>query len=186
MVAGAHVRFVSDESHLENFLTRLKLLTCPHCGRAETLNAHGPLRGYVERGSEFVVRGWRVYCANRGRRRGCGRTFSALLAEVLWGFVTRAETLLGFVLEVLGGASRATAWRRVSSGSSLRNGYRLWKRLSEEQPRLRSLLCRHTPPVSSESREPLQALRRHLEAALPQAEPLFASFQVRFQQPLLG
>lgn len=186
MAARSCSRFVADESNLENFLTRLKLITCPHCGRAETLNAHGPLRGYVERGSELVTRGWRVYCANRGRRSGCGRTFSALLSEVLWGFVIRAQTLLGFVLEVLGGASRASAWRRGSSGFSLRSGYRLWKRLSEEQPRLRSLLCRHTSPVPSTSSEPLQTLRSHLEAALLQADSLFASFQLRFQQPLLG
>jgi len=186
MAGSWYPRFVADEAHLANFLAGLKLITCPHCGCAETLNAHGPLRGYMERSSELVLRGWRVYCANRGRRAGCGRTFSALFSEVLWGFVMRAETLLRFVLEVLGGASRASAWRRGSSGFSLRSGYRLWKRLSAEQPRLRSLLCRHTPPVPSTSSEPLQALRLHLEAALPQAESLFASFQLHFQQPLLG
>ena len=137
-------------------------------------------------GSEIVVRGWRVYCSNRGRRRGCGRTFSALLSEVLFGFLMRAETLSRFVQAVLSGIGKVVAWSAVAPSFSLRSGYRLWTRLSERQAVLRPLLHRHIPAPGSSSSEPLHGLWEHLRSAVPSASSLISEFQLRFQWPLLG
>ena len=98
--------FVGDEPALVDVLLGLKLTCCPHCRRTAALIGHGLLRGYSEQDSKEVVRGRRVFCSNRGRRPGCGRTFSVLLSTVLYGFVVRTFTLFRFANSVLKGLTR--------------------------------------------------------------------------------
>jgi len=165
----------------------IKLWACPHCGRTGTLIGHGFLRGYAEWGSTQVVRGRRLFCSDRHRRPGCGRTFSVLMATVLAGFVVRTLMLFRFVEQVLSGLTRKAAWQAVARGAlSLSSGYRLWRRLKDEQGALRSRLCRECAPPACDHAEPLAALLGHLRAVVPAAGCLFAGFQVHFQRDLLG
>ncbi len=166
----------------------LKLAHCPHCRQTGALNGHGFLRGYAERSSEEVVRGRRVFCSNRGRRLGCGQTFSVLLSTLLSGFVVRTLTLFCFATAVLSGLTRRAAWLRVARGAlSLSSGYRLWWRLQEAQSALRGRLCRHAPPPDSPAREPLAQLMLHLRLVVgdSEADP-FAALQNVVQQGLLA
>jgi hypothetical protein len=134
---------VRDELALAEVLLGLKLARCPHCRQSGALIGHGLLRGYAERTGEVVVRGRRVYCSNRGRRPGCGRTFAVLLSTVLSGFVVRALTLFRFASAVLSGVTRRSAWLGAAAGAlSLSSGYRLWRRLGAAQSGLRARLCR--------------------------------------------
>ncbi|PTY02982.1 hypothetical protein DB346_07675 [Verrucomicrobia bacterium LW23] len=142
------------------------------------LNRHGYLRGYdveaqvvAEAGGDLasarMVRGWRVFCSNRRRRAGCGRTHPVLRAGVLWGRVATALLLWKFLLQMLlqagTGAGRAaskapcvaTAWRlaccnHVVPPLSGACGCRLWRVWRWAQPWIRSCLCRRgtSPPVS--------------------------------------
>lgn len=156
------------------------------------LVGHGFLRGYAERGSEIVVRGRRFFCSNRGRRAGCGRTFSVLLSSVMWGFIVRTLTLFGFVQAVLSGMSRRAAWLgEVAGAFSLSSGYRLYRRLEGAQVALRSWLSRTAPAPACASHEPLAALLAHLGASLPRADDdeagnPFATFQLRTGRALLA
>ena len=143
-------RFVTETAELIRALLGLKLAQCPHCGRTGALIGHGLLRGYVEHGSEVVVRGRRILCSNRGRRPGCGRTFSVLLSTVLAGFVVRTLTLFCFASAVLSGVTRRSAWLGgIRGGLSLSSGYRLWRRLSDAQSWLRARLCREASPPNA-------------------------------------
>src|SRR5690606_41180404 len=95
------------------------------CRQSGTLIGHGFLRGYAERGSGLVVRGRRIFCSNRGKRPGCGRTFSVKLGCVLSGFVVRTLTLWCFVQAVLGGLTLRAAWLVEAAGArSLPRGSR--------------------------------------------------------------
>lgn len=166
----------------------LKLTACPHCRQTGALIGHGFLHGYAEQGSEEVVRGRRVFCSNRGRRRGCGRTFSVLLGSLLSGFVVRTLTLFCFATAVLGGQTRRAAWLREAQGAlSLSSGYRLWRRLNEAQSALRGRLCRVAQPPDSVAREPLGQLLAHLVLVVgkSEADP-FSALQNKLQQGLLG
>lgn len=174
-----------DGAELERWRLGAKLEACPHCGRVGTLNAHGWLRGYSELGSERVVRGRRFFCSNRHRRPGCGRTLSVLLCGVLGGFVIGAETLSRFAAAVLSGASRKAAWERLGDGLSVQSGYRLWRRLSQAQPHIRTALLGLCPPPACAEREPLAQLMAHLRRALPSAECVLSAFQLHLQKPLL-
>jgi len=70
--------FVGSAVAFDEYRTHLKSVSCPHCRAVDNLNRHGFLRGYAEEGSDRVVRCWRIFCSNRGRRRGCGRTHSKI------------------------------------------------------------------------------------------------------------
>jgi len=178
-------RFVRDEAELEQWRLDAKLRPCPHCGRVGTLNAHGWLRGYAEVGEGRVVRGRRFFCSNRHRRPGCGRTLSVLLSGLLVGFMVGAEKLWRFVPAVLSGESRRAAWQRLGRLST-QSGYRLWRRLSEAQPHLRTPLLGLCPAPPCDDHRPLVQLVAHLQRALPSPTdcPLSA-FQWRLQTVLL-
>ncbi|MHC4717265.1 MAG: hypothetical protein ACYS5V_09865 [Planctomycetota bacterium] len=178
-------RFCRSEAELEDARLGLKLLLCPHCGRVGFLISHGFAWGYAEAGPERVIRGRRFFCSNRYRRRGCGRTFSVLLADRLYGFVVGTRTLWQYLWAVFGGLSRKAAWAHVGAAFSLESGYRLWQRLSQAQTHIRARLCRHGPPPACSATHPLAQLVAHLRGVFPAADCPFAHFQSHFQTPLL-
>lgn len=179
---------MKDEASLEGALGAMRMAPCPHCRRTGALIGHGSLRGYTERGSEILLRGRRVFCSNRGRRFGCGRTFSLLLATTLAGFVVRTFTLFGFAKTVLDGFSPRAAWLHVCDGAfSLSSAYRLWRRLATAQSALRTQLSRELPAPPSTARHPLAQLLGHLAALLGADGPdPFAAFQDRLQRGLFA
>ena len=115
-------KYCNTEADLHQYMLSLKLVPCPHCGKVGFLIGHGFLGGYSETGQEHVVRGWRFFCSNRHRRRGCGRTFSVLLSDVLKGFMVRAHTLWNYLKKVTGGMSRRAAWEQTRESFSPQSG----------------------------------------------------------------
>ena len=180
-------RIAADEASLAKARAGAKLARCPHCGARGTLNAHGYLRGYAEGATETrVLRGGRLYCSNRHRRPGCGRTFSILLACYLSGFIVLAQTLFGFVARVVAGAPKDRAWRAATRGAfTCTSGYRMWRTLDRAQPTLRTLLLRSCGPPACEHHEPLAHLLAHCRASFPDAPLPFAALQSHFQHHLL-
>lgn len=183
-------RFVSDHSALDAVRSRLKLIACPHCRQTGALIGHGYLRGYAERNSEIEVRGRRVFCSNRARRTGCGRTFSVAIATMLCSLVLRTLTLWLFARAVVSGLTRRAAWLLAAQGTfSLSSGYRVWRRLKEAQSTLRAHLCRHQPAPACASSEPLAQLFMHIcnvigaETATPLNDP-FSAYQLHLQRGL--
>lgn len=91
-------RFCSCEEDLKRFHFQLKQTLCPYCKSIGFLNLHGYLRGYDEHDCcKMVVRGRRIFCNNRGRRTGCGRTFSILAAQIIKKFLTSAKSFWRFL-----------------------------------------------------------------------------------------
>ena len=173
-------RFLANEAELSEASLGIKLWACPHCRRHGTLTRHGFLRGYDERGPGRVLRGRRVFCSNRYRSLGCGRTFSLLLAAVVAGFVVRAPTLFRFALGFTSGLTRKAAWLAACAGAmSLSSGYRLLRRLRNAQSALRTRLCQHCPPPACAHPEPLAALVAHFRAAFSHAVCPFCDFQAQ-------
>ena len=96
-------RWWAQRTHRTPF--SLKQLRCPLCGAAETLNRHSKLQGNdpdTNCGGQ-VQRGQRVWCSNRGRRGGCGRSVSIFLAEVLPRHTVRAPALWSLLDRLLAG-----------------------------------------------------------------------------------
>lgn len=178
-------KFVSSSEQLDECLRTAKLRQCPHCKRTGTLIGHGFLRGYAEHGSERVIRGRRLFCSDRFRQSGCGRTVAILLDTVLRAFSIRPRTLFEFAAAVVSGTSRRAAWHRVAAGCSLSRGYRLWQRLLGAQSALRTRLLSVCSPPLSKAPEPLAQLLEHFRVALGPCECPFCAFQSQLQSPLL-
>ena len=171
-------RYVCVERGLDDALLDATLTTCPHCGRVGALIGHGMLTGYDERSSERVVRGRRLFCSNRHRRRGCGRTLSVLLASTIKRFSVRAGTLSRLLVRVVAGASPKAAWECVGHGAlSLRTGHRLWRRVLAAQAHWRSVLSTICRAPACDDPRPMAQTLAHLRAAVGDAHSVLAGFQ---------
>lgn len=185
-------RFVVSRAHLVALFGRLKLSACSRCGHVGALNRHGPMRGYSDTVDAIVVRGWRFYCSNRHRRRGCGRTTSVWFSAMLPRFVISGAALFAFVGAAARGWTRRRAWHvHGAARLCLRSGYRLWWRFALAQSHMRNTLLTHSPPPDSIASNPAHQLLEHLCRALPAAtgtcaigDP-FAAFQSAFQTDIL-
>jgi len=130
--------------------------------------------------------GQRVFCSNRGRRGGCGRTFSFFLAEILPRHTFTASWLWQWLIQWLAGASLKAAVEKLRLPFALESVYRLRRKLRQQLDRLRSLLCREQKPPPSAQSDPLLQTAEHLRAVFAHSECPTAAFQLHFQRPLLG
>jgi len=69
-----------DEFH--KFRTSIKLTNCPHCRKIGMLILFGYLRGYNEKHNKNI-RAHRIFCSNRNKRTGCGKTFSVYYSNFI-------------------------------------------------------------------------------------------------------
>jgi hypothetical protein len=165
----------------------LKQQRCPRCGKSETLNRHSVLRGndpVQVRGQ--CVRGRRVFCSNRGRRGGCGKTFSLVLAEVLPRHTLTASLVWQWLVKRLAGFSLKAAAETLPLPFALETVYQLGRKLRRQLDRLRARLAREQSPPVSVRADPLLQTAEHLRAVFPRSPCPPAAFQLRFQRPFLG
>lgn len=159
-------RFVEQRAELDAILGRLPLLVCAHCGRRGNLIGHGFLSGYVERGSERVVRGRRILCSGRGRKRGCGRTVSTLLTHFVEHCVVTALSLWTLFCGLAAGLSVERAADRGLFPLALRSAYRTAAALRKRSLFWRSWLSDTSAPPATDSTRPLGHLSGHLTLIL--------------------
>lgn len=153
----------------------------------EALNRHSILRGNdPAQASGQCVRGRRVFCSNRGRRGGCGKTFSLVLAEVLPRHTLTASLVWQWLVEVLAGFSLKAAAEKLRLPFALETVYRLGRQLRQHLDRLRTRLCRQCPPPPGTHAEPLLQTIAHLKIVFPGSRCPLAAFQLHFQRPFLG
>jgi hypothetical protein len=181
-------RYFDSEEDLRQFCLTRKQQACPHCRKTGTLNLHGHLRGYSEQGGDtLALRGRRLFCSNRHRRPGCGRTVGLWLSGVLRNCILSLHTLWLFLTGILAGRSRADAFRRTGSGMHPMTAYRVFRRMERSQSRLRARLNRQVrSPEASGASSPLAATIAHLRDAFPHVRCPPAEYQLRFQTPFLA
>ncbi len=151
-----------------------------------TLNRHSKLRGNnLEDPAEETFRGQRVFCSNRGRRPGCGRTIPLFLSSVIPRHTLTAPLLWLVLLRLLAGASLQSAAQALPMpAESLRGACRRLRRLLDA---VRTALCRVTkPPGNSSHSLPLLQTIEHLQAVFAQSDCPLQEYQLRFQKPLMG
>lgn len=188
MAGFAIQRFYESEEELRRFCFGLKQQACPHCRLIGALILHGYLYGYDESATDKrVVRGRRIFCNNRKKRRpGCGRTFSVLSADRIKKFGITAVNVWIFLTQFMLLANKAAALRQLKISISASAAYRLWKRFADRQSPIRTALSRLCPPPKQPSAtEPAIQTLAHLEAAFSPCACPIAAFQKRFQLSFL-
>jgi hypothetical protein len=180
-------RFYRSQAGFDQIHLRLKQHHCPHCRVTGTLILHGYLRGYdLKKINKKIIRGRRVFCSNRNRRRGCGRTWSVMLATMLKGFIVQTSHLWGFLKNIAKGMNVFQAFSIRDIPLSPTSIYRLYKRLYENQPHIRSRLAgRLAPPRDVRHANPLVKTILHMGSAFKRNSDPPATFQYIFQRSFL-
>ena len=173
--------FYTHDHEWTAFVERLKWTACPHCRRVGMLIRHGFLRGFDDTSSRRkTVRARRIFCSNRHRRTGCGRTFSVWIASKIRRLGLTSRSLLAFLQRAVAG-SLAAAIRDTDCPRSERTLRRIWRRFDLGQSRIRTALLGRAPPPelpSTPARRPDAAqVLAHLHAAFPHADCPIAAFQ---------
>lgn len=181
-------RFVLNRIALRAWLLTLKLLRCPHCDCAASLNRHSLLYGndLDASANQQYVRGQRVFCSDRGQRGGCGRTFAVFLADVLPRFTVTATVLWQLLALLPGSGSVLSAIQALGSAFADPTLYHLLARLRGRLDAMRVWLCRRVPAPRCSSSDPLVQTVAHFQAAFPDAACPLRQFQVDFHTPLFG
>lgn len=174
--------FLSEGVRATDTMHSLKQRQCPHCLRCGNLNAHGYLRGYGEGNSGSVIRARRIYCSNRGRRFGCGRTHSYFHAHVIPRLSLAATTLCSFLFFVLSGFSRQAAHHKCHAPGTPQ---RIWARCIKAQSSIRFNLSSMAQPPPALVKSPFLQVVRHLFDTFPCAACPVCAFQSQFQMPFL-
>lgn len=173
--------FYRSDDEWTAFTERLKLTACPHCKAVGTLNRHGSLHGFDDSTPpRKTLRARRIFCSNRHRQHGCGRTVSVWLADKIRRSSVGTRRLWRFLQHAVAG-SIADAVRTTGSALSDRTWQRLWTRFNRCQSAVRTALSGRGPPPAA----PIGAARRpaaaqvlaHLQAAFPHADCPIAAFQ---------
>ena len=156
---------------------RLKYTPCPYCRVVGTLIRHGFLYGFDdERPPRKTLRTRRVFCSNREQRPGCGRTFRVWLADKIRRLSLSTGRLGQFLQRAATDGIRAAL--PVADRFSERTGYRLWKRFSQGQSAIRTVLStRGPPPALPADRGVAAHTLAHLHAAFPHPDCPFTTFQ---------
>ena len=177
--------YVSSSGEYDKHKSGLKLAPCPHCRAVGYLNAHGYLNGRGEGVSDKVRRGWRLFCSNRNRRQGCGRTYCVLLAQFMPRRMVDSLRLWRLLQGIRQGLSIKAAWEKIPSPFCLETGYRLRATFARSQTFIRSLLLRAGALPKFTSAEPALQVIEHLRAVFPRSACPVADFQLRFQTAFL-
>lgn len=179
--------FVRDEAHLQQQLRGVKQVTCVHCGSVGTLNLHDRVYGnHCCDADKRRMRGRRLWCSNRGKRRGCGRTMCIMHAHLLPRHTLDAASADSLMKGLGHGHSIRAAWLKACTPISLDGVYRFVRRLRRGLDRLRTALHARCRPPPSTSPDPLIQTIAHLRDAFPATASPSAAFQLALQRPLMG
>ena len=177
-------RYFKSMKDLTFFLNRLKMELCPHCKKAQSLNKHGPIKGNSEKSNvNDATRGHRIFCSNRHKRQGCGRTFQLLISDFISQYsITTASLWRLITLSVLGMHTYNIATCMTFSLSTL---YRIIKTFSLRQSKIRTFLRVIRPPTDLNCTTPFQQTVNHLKTCFPGSRNPILDFQCRFQTAIL-
>lgn len=176
-------RICSSQADVNGLLAQLKMTACPHCKVVGALIKHGFLRGYDQHHQrDKTVRAARVFCSNRHRATGCGRTFSVWVADKIKQLFLSAESLWQFLSRAVSSGNRLRAFRELQSGLSDSSAYHIWRRFLQAQPAIRTALASLCGPPRIDSDCPARLTLAHLSQAFSD-HPLspIAAFGVALQ-----
>ncbi len=159
-------RICSSKQELDDLFAKLKITPCPHCKITGALVKHGFLRGYDQNNHlNKTVRAARVFCSNRHRATGCGRTFSVWLANKIKRLFLSADSLWQFLNQAVSSRNKLQAFRDLDSGLSDSAPYHIWRRFLNSQSAIRTALAVLCEPPKIVSGCPAQQTLAHLQKA---------------------
>lgn len=179
--------FVAGVQELNDWFKTLGQRCCLYCKRIGTLHKHGSVNGNDHSQDQGrVCRGCRALCYKGRKSKGCGRTFSVMLAE----FLPRHSLTTGLLQDMLDGIENGrtvkSVWETLKTKLALETFYHALQRLRKGMDRLRTALSSLAPPPATEHRLPLLQTITHLRNAFPKQGCPLSAFQCTLQKPFMG
>jgi hypothetical protein len=152
-----------DPTHNTAQSLNIKLMPCPHCGSVDMLIFHG----YIYRPSDYripIIKGRRIFCSNRNRRTGCGRTVTLFFYDFIKQRLISTRLFWHFLYSILAGYSIEKAYNTIdpSCPLSLSTFYRLWHKFKCTASHIRTFLTDNYPHISLEEDCAYRETIRHL------------------------
>ena len=179
-------RYYASLQAIDQQTMQLDHAHCVHCKQAHQLISHGFVY-QKQTHAEPAAIGKRVFCSNRNRHTGCGRTMRLYLDATVRYLHYAGSQVVAFVLALMAGMTVQRAYDRATGTADPRNAYRWLNRLGAQLSTYRSLS--HQPRLQNVD-DPVTAhrpVRQTLLAAtfrslLPYfVPPLCASYQRQLQ-----
>jgi len=175
---------------IEQQTMQLEHSQCAHCKQTQQLVSHGFIRK-KRVGAEPEAIGKRVFCSNRNKRTGCGRTMQLYLDSTIRYLHYAGGCVAAFVSSLIAGITIRRAYYHATGTTTPRHAYRWLKRLCAQSSVYRSLA--HRPPLQdapevTEAHRPLRllSLMSTFTALLQRfGQPLCAAYQAQLQQSFL-
>ncbi len=131
-------------SAIEQQTRQLDQVPCRHCRQTHQLVSHGFVYK-KQAGAAPQAVGKRVFCSNRKRHTGCGRTMRLYLdSTVRWLHYAGAH-VVAFMLALMAGSTVQQAYGQATGTTDPRHAYRWLHRLGAQLSGYRSLS--HQPPL---------------------------------------
>ncbi len=181
------IKFVRNDQGMEQALRSAKTISCVHCGRTGTLNRHDKLNGNDLRAADKqTMRGRRLWCSNRGKRGGCGRTMSIVYAHILPRCSFTSPILSKLLSALCKGSSVQAAWENENIPLHLQSLYHLLQRFRHRMGAIRSSLLNICDPPECQSTDTLIQTAAHLHCAFSSENCVVEAFQMQIQVPIMG
>jgi hypothetical protein len=180
-------KYYSSQEDFNKFYYSMKLIQCPFCHLIGTLILHGYLRGYDESyDSNKITRGRRIFCSNRKKKNGCGRTFSILLSFILKKFNIHANSLWSYLKSISDGSNKKKGFESTGLNFSNTSIYRLYNHFKNHQTHIRiNLLKKCKPPPLPDTINPVVQTIKHLQKSFKCADCPIIKYQETFQASFL-
>ncbi len=148
----------------------LKLKQCYHCGITGMLILHGFIYGYDEYRTCHMIKGRRVFCSNRNKRKGCGHTFSYLVIDFIQRTLISTGIAWKFLKDILRGKSIEKAYNSLEQRCvlSLSTFFRFWKKFKLQVYAIRTCIANNYPLLKFTERTPYHETIRHLSILFPE------------------
>jgi len=166
----------------------IKHSPCPHCRRTGNLIYHGYLYGISECRCHQVTRGQRIFCSNRNKRKGCGRTFSCFLAKYIYRSLLSTTTAWEFLKAYRSGLSLEKAYANLNPLCTLSFNtlLRFWKKFTLNTSEIRTYILNNYSQHHDHFKSHIDETIQHIEQCLyhPRLDPL-AYYQIQSQTTII-
>lgn len=176
-------KFYQSEEDFQQIHLNLKQTQCQYCKLTGYLILHGFLYGYDEEVyNKRKIRGHRVFCSNRNKRSGCGKTTCILKTNILKRFSITAIKLWFFMKNISSGMNKLQSFNQLNLNYSNTTIYRLFNTFKSRQSWIRTYLVNISPtPVLKQEHDPVAQTIFHLRSAFNRYLSPIAGFQELLQ-----
>lgn len=181
-------KYFIKKSELASIGQTLKLKRCDHCGITGMLILHGFIYGYDEYRTYHRIKGRRVFCSNRNRRNGCGRTLSYRIIDFMERSLISTLAAWRFLKSILMGKSIEKAYTSLDPEYvlSLSTFFRFWKKFKLQTHSIRTCIANNYPILKISEPTPYHETIQHISILFSENDinPI-SKYQKIFQQSFI-